>query len=149
MNLIKGKIKKTEILIRARKVQLQQETKLLMSIRDEKLQHLKELEQYQKSYISGIDTLNHERSSPNRSRLQTLEKSVDHSKSQWYRSMRQVKELEQKEKAQIQQVLVAQRNLKSIEIIRENYHTKLNQELKQQEQKTIDEFSTNQFGKGS
>ena len=147
MKELKSKIKKTQVLIKTRKMQLDEEALELSKIRETKMNHLRDLENHQKLYINGVNDLNTERQSGDRRKLSTLERSVDHSKSQWYKSLRTVKTLEEKEKAQIEQVLLAQRNLKSLEKIEESYQVALKQKRLSQEQKELDELSVQRFSK--
>lgn len=147
MKALKSKIKKTDLLIRTRKAQLDQESQKLTVIRNHKISQLAQLKQFQESYMNGVSSLNIERQSGDRLKLSTLERSVDYSKSQWYQCLREVKELELQEKAQISQVLVAQRNLKSMEKMQEGYLTNLQSEVSKSEQKSLDEMTVLNFSK--
>ena len=147
MQAIKSKIKKTELLIRTRKAQLDEESQKLSNIRSSKLEHLEKLKEHQANYMNGVDSLNIERQSGDRLKLSTLERSVDYSKSRWYQCLRQVKELEEQEKKQLSLVLVAQRNLKSMEKIQEGNRHNLQVEVGKNEQKSLDEMSVHNFNK--
>ncbi|SMF69516.1 hypothetical protein [Pseudobacteriovorax antillogorgiicola] len=147
MKSLEKKIKKTELLIKARKAQLDTESQSLALIRQRKIAQLQELDRHQKNYINGVNDLNIERQTGDRRMLSTIERSVDHSKSQWYKSLREVKTWEEKEKQQIEQVLLAQRNLKSMEKVQENHFQALKKEVDVREQKEMDDLSVQRFAR--
>lgn len=146
---LKDKIKKIQPLISARRSKLDHETARLHEIKGAKLNALQSLEYYQKQYISGVDSLNLERQSSDRQKLAVLERSVDTAKSRWYQSLRQVREIEELERDQIKLVLKAQRDLRSIEMLQENYQGEYAEAFRKAEQKALDEMSNKQFNQKS
>ena len=146
MKKLKQKIQRNQLLIKTRKAKLERESILLNEIRNEKLSALDQLSLYQKKYIEGVDVLNKERQSTDRSRLQPLESSLDHAKSQWYKCLSKVRELEEKEKVQLKEVVEAQSSLKAMEILAENDEKNLKVHFAKLEQKNLDEIATQRAG---
>ena len=145
MKALEEKIKRTTLLIKTRKAQLDREAGQLAEIKRSKIAQLKSLDSHQKSYIDGVNRLNVERQTSDRKLLMTLERGVDHSKSQWYRCLREVKQFEEQEKQQIKQVLEAQRQLRSLEIIQEGYLQAMKKESARKDQKELDEVSLSKY----
>ena len=61
--------------------------------------------------------------------------------------MREVRRIEDRERAQIAQVLNAELNLKSVEKLSDKYEQEVIQQAQQQEQKNIDEIALRKFHK--
>ena len=61
--------------------------------------------------------------------------------------MREVRRIEDHERAQIAQVLNAELNLKSVEKLSDKYEQEVIQQAQQQEQKNIDEIALRKFHK--
>ena len=141
------KLKQMKSIVKVRQVQLNTEVQTLSSIRHLKLEALKELKHNEKLYIEGVDKLNIERQSQNRSQLGPLESSLDFVKAKWERCMREVRRIEDRERAQIAQVLNAELNLKSVEKLSDKYEQEVIQLAQQQEQKAIDEIALRKFHK--
>jgi flagellar export protein FliJ len=89
--------------------------------------------------------LNHVRGSRGRANLDTLEAGLDGVKAQWYRLYRDVQEAERKEKAQIAQLLAAERELKSIEKLLNRYEAEHKQQLGKAEQAMLDDVALRRF----
>jgi len=142
---LKEKIKKMTPIIKTKKNQLDQQTLLLSEIREHKLNALKQLDKYQKEYIQGVESLNKARQSPLREQVNVLESSVDYAKSQWYRSLKEVRRMEEKERSQLGQVIHAQQSLKSIEYLQQRYQQNLAEYMKKNEQKQLDEVAVQSF----
>lgn len=142
---LKEKIKKMNPIIKSKQNQLDQQTILLNEIREHKLAALKQLEKYQQEYIRGVESLNQARQSPMREEVHALESSVDYAKAQWYRSLKEVRRMEEKERSQLGQVIKAQQSLKSIEYLKEQYEQNLLEYQKKLEQKQLDELSVQNF----
>ncbi len=148
MKKLQQKIKKNQLLVKSRQAQLEQKSLSLSEIRNKKLVALNELSSYQKKYIEGVEVLNQERQSTARNRLEPLEKSLDHAKLQWYKCLSHVRELEEKEKIQLKELIKAQSNLRALEILIENDHKALQSQRAKIEQKALDELATQRFTRG-
>ena len=131
--------------LKAKKYAVDQESKILNEIKAEKEQAIRELERYQKLYIEGIDKLNLERQSVERSRLLVLENSIDYAKLKWYESLRIMRECESKEQLQIKVLIKAQQDLHIFEKLEEKYKTEIISLENKNEQKRLDEHSINLF----
>lgn len=142
------KIKRVKPLIKIRKNQLEKEAAELARIRQEKQACVQKLRFYQDQYMQGIEYLNAERQSTDRSRLAPLERSVDTAKSQWYQSLKDLRLIESQEKAQISQLIIAERNLKSLEKLEERYVVDRHHHEIQSEQKFNDELNIRKFSQG-
>ena len=145
MNSADKKLKRVEPIIRARKAQLDRETSLLGDIRRQKVELVSELRKYQQMYVKGVEDLNHIRTSGDLGRAGMIESSVDFAKAQWYDALRKVREVEQREKAQLENVLAAQQELKSIETLGDRFEVASFELEKRQEQKIQDETSIHRF----
>src|SRR5688572_1818509 len=121
MNDLNKKVKRVKPLIKVKKVAMDQEASALEHIRLEKRQAMSELKRYERLYISGIDQLNKERQSPLRENLEVLERGTDHYKAMWYECLKRMREIEMKERAQLNQLLMARKELKSMETLEDRY----------------------------
>lgn len=132
-------------ILHVRKAQLDQEAAVLEEIRRTKLQALTELKKYQDMYMRGVEDLNRLRQDGDIDRLPTMESSLDYVKSQWYQSLKKVKGIEDQERAQVENVVVARKNLTSAEALNERLALDLLTLYKQSEQKENDEIAVQQF----
>ena len=145
MDNLKSKHKRIQPLIKIRKAQLDEETLALNAIRAEKMKALGELRKNQELYIKGVDDINRTRQSRDTRNLLTLESGLDLVKSQWYSALKEVRMVEEKEKAQLMQLMIAQRNLKSLERLADRYDIQLNEAFKKEEQKILDENAARNY----
>src|SRR5690606_15329802 len=111
----------------------------LVQIRDIKMTVVAELKKHQQDYISGVERLNKERLSLSRQQIDALESAVDYSKSNWYRCLKKAQEIESQEKAQLAQLIIAERNLKSVEKLIVKHHDAARLEAHKQDIKLMDE----------
>ena len=118
------KMKRVQPLIKLRKSRVDEETAALMQIREEKQKAVKDLRESQQKYMRGVEELNRVRASQDRANLTTLEEALDAVKIHWYRLFKKVQEVENKEKVQVSQLIVAERDLKSVENLEEKYSDK-------------------------
>ena len=135
------KMKRVQPLIKLRKSRVDEETAVLIQIREEKQKAVKDLRESQQKYMRGVEELNRVRASQDRTNLTTLEEALDAVKIHWYRLFKKVQEVETKEKVQVSQLIVAERDLKSVENLEEKYSEKFKKDLLKTEQKALDEFS--------
>ena len=145
MALLKHKLKKLKPVIKAKKFAVDEQSKILMEIRHQKLLAQGELQKYQKLYIEGIDNLNQERQSPDRSKLDVLEGSIDYAKFKWYESLKIIKEIEVSERNQVQILNNAQKELHVFEKLNDKYIGLIQKEEAIKEQKMLDEFAIKAF----
>lgn len=145
MDDLNRKAKRVKPLIRAKQSNMEREASELERIRLEKRQAMSELKRYEKLYIEGVDSLNNERQSLTRERLELMEHSVDHYKDMWYKSLKHMREIESKERSQLSQLLMARQDLKSMEMLEERYRNQLVDVEKQKEQKNNDEAAIRTF----
>ena len=139
------KLKRVKPIIKLKQTRVDSEAELLSRIRDEKIAVVKTMKESQKKYMDGVDQLNQLRTSKDRSNLTTFESAIDHVKEQWWQLYRKVQEIERREKAQMNQLLIAERELKSIEKLREQYESEFQAETKRIEQKNVDELALRKF----
>ncbi len=145
MRQIRKKIDRVQPLLRIRKAQMDQEAQVLAEIRQTKLEALDQLRKHQTSYIQGVEELNRLRQAGDIARLLTLETSLDFVKSQWYQSLKNVKNIEEQEKSQLNSVLDAQRQLKSTEALNDRLAIELIAIQRDLEQKEADDISMQRF----
>lgn len=109
------------------------------------MQAFEDLKNFENQYIAGIDGLNKERQSATRDRLDPMESGLDYVKALWYRSLKRLREIEEQEKAQVAQLLIAERNLKSVEKLEERYVEQSQYQQKIRDQKQTDEVAIRKF----
>jgi flagellar export protein FliJ len=142
MQNLRRKIKRVSPVIRIREATVEQELAILISIRGEKIRLVKEMQESQRLYVEGVQKLNHERASTSRMMVFSLESSIDFIKTKWQKLFRDVQELEQREKLQLAQVAEAQRQLKSVEKLKDKYSHEFKVAIDKNDQKQLDELST-------
>lgn len=128
-------------LIKIRQIQYDQESAVLSQIQVKRQEAMNELQRCQTNYITGIERLNRERQSSERKMLEALERAVDYAKIQWYQRLKALREIEQEERLQMQQVFEAQKRLRMLEKLDERYGRQERDLLKKVEQKQLDEFA--------
>lgn len=133
------KIKRVQPLLKMKKSKVDEEASVLIAIRNEKVEIVKQMKENQKRYMEGVEDLNRIRISKARQNLDTLESALDYVKQQWYKLYKDVQTVEGKERQQIMHVLTAERELKSVEKLEEKYHTEMKKELGRMDQKLMDE----------
>ncbi len=149
MKSILDKIKKVRPLVRARKSMMDEQVAILGNIRTEKIAIVSQMKENQTRYMQGVDNLNKTRNSDLRENIEVLERGLDLVKSRWYKLHLEAQNIENKERAQIAQVLKFQRELKKMEKLREQYEVKYHKEIAEAEQKAQDERSIYKFTSGN
>ena len=139
------KIKRVQPLIKMKQQRVDEEAAVLEAIRQKKREVVQSMKDSQRQYMEGINQLNQVRRSPARPNLETLEQAVDHVKRRWQKLFVDVQEIEKKEKAQIAQLLTAERELKSVEKLKERYEEDERKETQRAEQRTLDEVALRRF----
>ena len=139
------KIKRVQPLIKMKQTKVDEESAVLQAIRREKVTVVTQMKENQRRYMEGVERMNHLRTSRTRDNLTTMEQAVDHVKAEWYRLYKRVQDIETKEKAQIAQVLTAERDLKAVEKLQEKYQLEFRKEVSQSEQKQLDEIALRNF----
>ena len=145
MNEYLQKIKRMGSIIRVRKIQYDKEFFELNQIRIEKKNLLDKLQEYQDMYCERVNESNNERVLGNRNKLDILEKEIERIKSEWLSTLSQIKEIEEKEKYQEEQVRIAERNLKSIEKLVDIYKEESDLYERHEDQKIMDEIGIRRF----
>jgi len=143
------KIKRVQPVIKVKIAKVEAEAAILNLIRSEKIAVVAEMRENQKKYIEGIDKLNTQRTSLTRDLLAPLEDGLDYIKAKWFKLHRQVQDLEHKESVQLANLLSAQRDLKAVEKLQDNYKDQFAAELRKSEQKTLDEVAIRRFNSQS
>lgn len=143
------KIKRVQPVIKVKIAKVEAEAAILNLIRSEKIAVVAEMRENQKKYIEGIDKLNTQRTSLTRDLLAPLEDGLDYIKAKWFKLHRQVQDLEHKENVQLANLLSAQRDLKAVEKLQDNYKDQFAAELRKSEQKTLDEVAIRRFNSQS
>ena len=139
------KIKRVQPIIRMKQQKVDEEAQVLEAIRLKKREVVQSMKDSQRQYMEGINQLNQVRKSPTRPNLETLESAVDHVKRRWQKLFVDVQEIERQEKQQIAQLLTAERELKSVEKLKERYEETERQEAQKSEQRTLDEVALRRF----
>lgn len=145
MEQVRSKIKRIKPVIKVKQSVLDDEIAVLAAIRRKKEEVVAEMKKKQKAYMEGVERLNKERASSDRSMLLTLERGLDIVKSKWYDLFLEVREIENQEKAQIAQLTAAKKNLASVEKLQERYHEQFSHELRKFDQKLTDEAAARQY----
>jgi flagellar biosynthesis chaperone FliJ len=143
----KTRLDKMRPLVKVRKIQLDRESMILADIRNEKRVKLQELKKNQQEYLQGIDRLNTERQCSDPKLLEVLESSVDYVKQRWYNCIRDLRVIEEKEKAQLANMMAADRNLKSVAKLEERYRLEFVASEQMKEQKFLDELAIRRLHK--
>ena len=141
MNQIVQKSKKIDPVIKARRLAVELEAKNLMKIRAEKLQLVRQIKHYQKEYLLGVEKVNSERSKSQFETISTLESSVDLVKDRWYETLRDLRMAEDREKAQLANLIVARKHLLAVEQLSDRYQKEIVAFQEKLEQKTLDELT--------
>jgi flagellar export protein FliJ len=139
------KLARMKPIVRVRKIQLDQESLELAKIRQEKTEKMQELRGHQREYMLGIDKLNAERSASEPRMLEVLENSVDYVKNRWQHCIRELRLIEEKERAQIANTLTADRGLKSVQKLEDRYRFEARSADVKREQKELDEIVLRKF----
>ena len=141
----KQKINRVEPLIRIRKLQLDHEAATLFQIKQEKNAAQRQLHENQRLYIEGVNQLNLVRQSNARAQQSVLESGLDFVKSKWYKSLKAFREIENKERAQLAMVLLARKNLKTMDTLKDRYVEQDNAAEKASERKQMDDVAIRMF----
>ena len=145
MNELEQKRKRVEPLIRIRQHQLDMESAELVAIRHEKMAALQCLREQQEQYVNGVQEVNRLRQSNDPGPLSEVERGLDMVKNKCYEILKQIRVCEQKERAQLELLYLARRNVKSMETLKDRYGEQIKELATRNEQKLIDEFAVNKF----
>ncbi|MBF0440810.1 MAG: hypothetical protein HQK54_02790 [Oligoflexales bacterium] len=145
MNELRKRQARIQPIIKVRKVQVDEEMILLEQIRTDKVEAVKKLRDNQKLYMEGVEQVNKARKECDSKKLLTLEVGLDYVKSKWYKSLREVRTIEEKEKAQLAQLVNAQKNLKTIEKLSGRIGDEIAVQIQRDDQKNLDEIASKKF----
>jgi flagellar export protein FliJ len=140
------KMKRVQPILKLKKSKVDEETSMLLAIRAEKQKVVREMRESQQKYMKGVEDLNRVRASEDRSNLATLEAALDAVKIHWYTLFKRVQEVENKEKAQVNQLIVAEKDLKSIKNLEDKYNKAFQKDMAKAEQKSLDELAVRRHG---
>ncbi len=133
--------------IKVRKAKVDQEIMVLNQIRADKQAAISDMRESQRQYMEGVERLNRERGSTAREMLAPLEGTLDYVKNRWYSLYKRVQEIEQREKAQIFQLDLAERDLRAVEKLSETYEQEFRNEIRRSDQKAMDEAALRKFSR--
>jgi flagellar export protein FliJ len=141
------KMLRIEPVIKVRKAKVDQEIIVLNQIRADKQAAVTDMRESQRKYMEGVDRLNRERGSTAREMLAPLEGTLDYIKNRWYSLYKRVQEIEQREKAQLFQIDLAERDLRAVEKLSEIYAEEFRNEMRRNDQKIMDEAALRKFSR--
>lgn len=133
------KLKRLRPVVRARQMQLDQEAHVLAELRREMRAKAIKLEDLRQRYVRGVDDTNRVRQSGDYPRLAPLEAGLDGVKSEWLEALRDLREIEMRERAQVGAVTAAQKNLDAAERVVERFVERSRIEESRREQALIDD----------
>ena len=139
------KIKRVQPIIQLKKNRMDEEAAVLAIIRKEKIEIVKAMKDGQRRYMEGVENLNNVRNSKARQNLDTLESGLDYVKTQWYALYKKVQEVEQREKNQVHQLMLAEQELRAVEKLAEKYGDQFAAEQKRADQKSMDEAALRKY----
>lgn len=142
---LKKKSKRLNPVIEERQATFDSESDLLTTIRKKRIQVVAAMRAKQSEYMTGVTRLNDERGTANRLMLEALETGLDSVKNQWMKLYQGVIEIEAHEKAQLEIMAKAHRELEAIKSLQEKYHVEIVRETIRREQKILDEHSLGKF----
>ena len=141
----KAKLNRVDSLMRVRKTQLEIEAGMLARIHNEIAAQQQVLVKHQNEYIRGVNDLNALRQKTDLSQLPVMESGLDLVKLKWYRVLKTLRDLQSMADAQRAQVMVARRNLKTVETLEERYLNQSRQYQDRIEQKHMDEVGLRSY----
>ena len=147
MSEARRKMLRIEPVIKVRKAKVDQEIIVLNQIRADKQAAVTDMRESQRKYMEGVDRLNRERGSTAREMLAPLEGTLDYIKNRWYSLYKRVQEIEQREKAQLFQIDLAERDLRAVEKLSEIYAEEFRNEMRRNDQKIMDEAALRKFSR--
>lgn len=136
------KIKRVQPLIKAKKAELDAAATVLARLRKNKTDAVAELRMTQQKYMDGVNSINNERTNGLFHQAAAMEGAIESVKNRWHATLRQISELENMERQQIEHVLTLQTKLKSFETIEEQYKIEKLQLEAKLEQKELDDMVT-------
>ena len=147
MSEARRKMLRIEPVIKVRKAKVDQEIIVLNQIRADKQAAVTDMRESQRKYMEGVDRLNRERGSTAREMLAPLEGTHDYIKNRGYSLYKRVQEIEQREKAQLFQIDLAERDLRAVEKLSEIYAEEFRNEMRRNDQKIMDEAALRKFSR--
>ncbi len=131
--------------IEDRQAQFDLESEKLTAVRKRRIEIVAAMRAKQNEYMSGVTRLNDERGTANRLMLEALETGLDSVKNHWMKLYQGVIEIEAHEKAQLELMSKAHRELEAIKTLQAKYQVEITKEEARREQKTLDEHSIGKF----
>ena len=131
--------------IEDRQAQFDLESEKLTAVRKRRIEIVAAMRAKQNEYMLGVTRLNDERGTANRLMLEALETGLDSVKNHWMKLYQGVIEIEAHEKAQLELMSKAHRELEAIKTLQAKYQVEITKEEARREQKTLDEHSIGKF----
>jgi flagellar export protein FliJ len=145
MIILQKKVKRLTPVIEVRQARFDEENNRLIDVRERKLRAVAAMRAKQREYMEGVQRLNDERGTANRLMLEALESGLDNVKAHWMSLYQSVVELEREEKAQLEAMSKAHRDLEAIKTLQNKYRDEASRDLERREQKNLDEHSLRKF----
>ncbi|MCX6126711.1 MAG: hypothetical protein NTV34_18415 [Proteobacteria bacterium] len=142
---LEKKSKRLDPIIEERKIRFDDENQKLLQIRHQKILATQTMRAKQAEYMDGVNRLNAERGSAERSLLEALEGGLDAVKRQWMSLYEVILKLEQDEAIQLNTMSCAHRDLEAIKHLQIKYQREISRTIQQREMKQIDDIALRKF----
>ena len=119
---------------------VQEESGKLAEIQKKKVEIVASMKERQKKYMDGVEQLNQQREATIRGNLEMMEQGLDSVKSQWYKLFQEVQKVEQEEKQQYERLFAAEKELRAVSTLEEQYTAEFRKAVAKKEQDQIDEY---------
>lgn len=135
------RLRRFRLIVRARKIQVDTAAAHLHQLQLERAASQTQLEDVQKRYTFGISRANAARQACDRTVIDSIEAGVDKLKADWAESLRQLRDVEARERLQRGVVTAAQRNLEAAERLVEKVRERAADEDARLEQAMLDDVA--------
>ena len=142
---LEKKSKRLDPIIEERKIRFDDENQRLLQVRHQKVLAIQRMKAKQAEYMDGVNRLNSERGSAERSMLEALEGGLDSVKQQWMNLYEVILKLEQEEALQLNAMSCAHRDLEAIKHLQLKYKREISRTIQQRDMKQIDDIALRKF----
>jgi flagellar biosynthesis chaperone FliJ len=149
MQQLARKVKRLDPILEIRKSRFETENQKLVALKQKKEAASLAVQRKQAEYMEGLERLNQERNTSERSMLEALEIGLDSIKQDWISLYALMVDCERAETLQHGVVIEVFRDLESIKVLQSKYQTSLRQQELKSEQKSFDELALKRFGNQS
>lgn len=146
MQQLAKKVKRLDPILEVRKSRFEAENQKLATLKQKKEEASRAMQKKQSEYMEGLQRLNEERNTSERSMLEALEIGLDSIKQDWISLYALMIDCERAEKLQHGVVIEVFRELEAIKVLQSKYQTSLRQQELKSEQKSFDELALKRFG---